>query len=68
MEFFNIVFWWSIPVFLVIGLVPAFIGGVISYVINKEIDENKRLESAIKITLVLLPIFSCGICNYWWVR
>jgi len=66
MEIFNLGFWLTIPIFLLIGSIPALIGGAITYFINSNVDENKRVEYAEKVTLVLLVLFSCGICNFWW--
>ena len=68
MEMFNLGFWFSIPVFLIIGFIPSLIGGTIIYVVSKDVEESDRLEKSIKVALVLLILFSCGICNYWWSR
>jgi hypothetical protein len=65
---FNLGFWLTIPVFLLIGSIPSLIGGTITYLINKDAEESERLEKSIIIVLILLPLFSCGICNYFWSR
>jgi len=68
MEMFNFGFWLTLPIFLIFGFVPSFLGGIVTYLINKKVEESDRLIKSIKVALVLLPLFSCGICNYYWTR
>jgi hypothetical protein len=65
MELFNLGFWLTVSILLMLGSIPALLGGVITYAVNKNIEEETRLIRTVKVTLVLTLLFSCGICNFW---